>query len=190
MPCVACIARISWNLNYGVTAIQRREREVDTIITAERIDGCMLIAGRLLVVATSVWRSSWSNRVSIQIIYAVNGFTRITLPEDKQHISRRSLAVYFYTKDRPPEETAHPHGTVYVPRPLPAHLESGYTLQQADVDTLAILTERRNAQIRFLYERELEFSETITGITGSLSCRLGRALTWPLRRLRGRNRHR
>ncbi len=112
------------------------------------------------------------------------GFPPITLPPEKQDLSRRSLAVYFYTKDRPPAETARPHGTVYVPRPLPGHLQPGYTLQQADVDALQIMNERRNAQLRFLYERELKFSEAIAGITGSVSFRLGRALTWPLRKLR------
>ncbi len=113
-----------------------------------------------------------------------HGFPPITLPPEMAHVSRRSLAVYFYTKERPPEETAQPHGTVYVPRPLPAHLEPGYTLRQADVEALQIINERRNAQLRFLYERELDFSEAITGITGSVSFRLGRALTWPLRKLR------
>ena len=113
-----------------------------------------------------------------------HGFPPITLPEEVRHVSRRSVAVYFYTKERPQQENAHPHGTVYVPRPLPGHLEAGYTLQRADVEALQIMNERRNAQLQFLYERELEFSEAISGITGSISFRLGRALTWPLRKLR------
>jgi hypothetical protein len=79
----------------------------------------------------------------------------------------------FYTKDRPRQETAHPRGTV--PRPLPDHLEAGYTLQQPDVEALQIMNERRNAQLRFLYERELEFSEAISGTAGSISFRLGDA---------------
>jgi hypothetical protein len=114
-----------------------------------------------------------------------HGFTRISLPPEKRHLSRRSLAVYFYTRERPSEEIAPSHGTVYIPRPLPAHLEAGYTLRQEDVDLLQILTERRNSQIRFLYERELEFSEAIAGITSSLSFRIGRLLTYPIRKVRG-----
>ena len=114
-----------------------------------------------------------------------HGFTRISLPPEKRHLSRRSLAVYFYTRERPEQEIAASHGTVYIPRPLPDHLEAGYTLRQEDVDLLHILTERRNSQIRFLYERELEFSEAIAGITGSLSFRIGRFLTYPFRKLRG-----
>jgi hypothetical protein len=113
-----------------------------------------------------------------------HGFTRITLPPEKQHLSRRSLAVYFYTRDRPAEQTAHSHGTVYVPRALPEHLEAGYMLQPADVENLQVLIARRDAQIRFLYERELEFSEALFGITRSPSFQVGRFLTWPARKVR------
>jgi hypothetical protein len=107
-------------------------------------------------------------------------------PEVKKHISRRSLAVYFYTTERPARETAPSHGTVYVPRALPAHLREGYQLEAADVRELRDLLTRRDGQIRFLYERELELSEVMAGITRSASFRLGRVLTWPLRRLRPR----
>ena len=114
-----------------------------------------------------------------------HGFTRIQLPEEKKSISRRSLAVYFYTRERPLKETAPSHGTVYVPRALPAHLKPGYQLAASDVQDLRDLLTRRDGQIRFLYERELELSDVIGGITRSPSFRIGRALTWPLRKLRG-----
>jgi hypothetical protein len=114
-----------------------------------------------------------------------HGFTRIRLPDEKKEISRRSLAVYFYTREKPARQTAPSHGTVYVPRALPAHLREGYELTTADVQELRDLLTRRDGQIRFLYERELEMSEVLTGITGSPSFRLGRILTWPLRKLRG-----
>ena len=124
-----------------------------------------------------------------------HGFTRIDLPpeskpdstinKDKRQISRRSIAVYYYTSERPPEETAAPHATIYVPRPLPARLEAGYTLDQADVDELNVLTERRNMQIRFLYEREKEFTTALDRIVRSRSFRLARILTWPVRKMRG-----
>ncbi len=112
-----------------------------------------------------------------------HGFNRVKLPAGKPGLSRRSVAVYFYTKERPADETAAPHATVYVPRPLPDCLQPGYTLQQSDVDTLHDLIERRNGQIRFLQERETEFTTLISGITQSLSFRLGRLLTWPARKL-------
>jgi Rps23 Pro-64 3,4-dihydroxylase Tpa1-like proline 4-hydroxylase len=110
-----------------------------------------------------------------------HGFRRIQLPADKD-TSRRSLAVYFYTKDRP--ASAHSHGTVYYQRPLPDHLEPGHTLDAKDVLEIQTLVARRDKQIQFLYERELEFSEAIAQITQSPSFRLGRALTWPARAIR------
>ncbi len=56
-----------------------------------------------------------------------HGFRRIHVPAEK-NLSRRSIAVYFYTKDRPAPETGASHGTVYFQRPLPGHLQPGHTL--------------------------------------------------------------
>ena len=115
-----------------------------------------------------------------------HGFRRITLPDDRKTTSRKSLAVYFYTKTRPAEETAAPHATVYVPQALPPHLEAGRTLTADDVTALQVMVERRNAQMRFLYEREIEFSQALSEMRDSLSFRAGRVLTGPLRWLRDR----
>jgi hypothetical protein len=115
-----------------------------------------------------------------------HGFSRITLPPEKQQLSRRSIAVYFYTEKRPAEETAPSHATVYIPRPLPTYLQPGHTLTELDRDELENLIERRDDQIRFLYERELRYTSLIRGITDSFSFRLGRLLTWPVRALRRR----
>jgi hypothetical protein len=120
-----------------------------------------------------------------------HGFQQIRLPEDKRHLSRKSIAVYFYSADRPATETAPSHATVYVPRPLPARLQSGYTLGEEDVREIHDLVTRRDDQLRFLYERELEVSEVIQGMLRSPSFRIGRTLTWPLRKLRAlRSTHR
>jgi hypothetical protein len=115
-----------------------------------------------------------------------HGFTRVTLPENRQELSRRSLAIYFYTRERPASETSSSHATVYAPPPLPAHLSAGHTLTEKDVATLEGLIGRRDTQLRFLYERERKFSSLIAGITGSPSFRLGRLLTAPARLLRCR----
>jgi Rps23 Pro-64 3,4-dihydroxylase Tpa1-like proline 4-hydroxylase len=113
-----------------------------------------------------------------------HGFRRIQLPGGSD-FARRSIAVYFYTQDRPAAESGASHGTIYYQRPLPEHIEPGCTLTEDDVTELRTLIARRDRQIQFLYERELEYSATIEGITVSPSFRLGRALTWPARALRG-----
>jgi Rps23 Pro-64 3,4-dihydroxylase Tpa1-like proline 4-hydroxylase len=140
-----------------------------------------------------------------------HGFRRIVIPKGKQ-VSRRSIAVYFYTKERPPEQTAPSHATVYYQRPLSAHIKAGYTLRPEDVLELQILLTRRDTYLKFLYERELDFSQQLAGrdwrignlqarerelldeiaagreylqaINDSPSLRLGKALTWPVRKIR------
>jgi hypothetical protein len=80
-----------------------------------------------------------------------HGFPAIALPPDKQALTRKSVALYFYTKDRPAEETANTHSTIYVDAPLPAHFAPGRTLDQADVDELRTLIERRDQHNQRLY---------------------------------------
>jgi Rps23 Pro-64 3,4-dihydroxylase Tpa1-like proline 4-hydroxylase len=126
-----------------------------------------------------------------------HGFQRIQIPPD-QSTSRRSIAVYFYTKDRPAAESAPSHGTFYCQRPLPAHLEAGYALQEPDLWELRSLLARRDTHVRFLQQRELEFSKSledaaaaiaglekmVASLLGSASFRIGRVLTWPVRFVR------
>jgi Rps23 Pro-64 3,4-dihydroxylase Tpa1-like proline 4-hydroxylase len=108
-----------------------------------------------------------------------HGFRRIQLPVDKRHLSRRSIAVYYYTRQRPRPEAAPAHGTLYVPRPLADHIQPGYTLREEDIDEMRVLLARRDRQIQFLYARELEYSR----LAQSPTYRLARALAWPLRKL-------
>ena len=106
-----------------------------------------------------------------------HGFKRIRLPLQRSDLARRSIAVYFYTEERPRHETAPEHGTFYVPRPLPVRFKAGYTLTGDDIEELQIATARRDSQIEYLYRRELEFSR----VAGSVAFRLARMLTWPAR---------
>ncbi len=111
-----------------------------------------------------------------------HGFKRIQLPPEKKHLSRRSIAVYYYTKRRPAAETAAEHSTVYVPRPLPDHMRAGYSLRQEDVETLRELMARRDMLIRFLYEREKEFSPSVRVMLGSKSYKLYMWLIQPVQK--------
>ena len=129
------------------------------------------LANRCVVFETT--KSSW------------HGFSRIQLPAGRRNGSRRSIEAYFYTRQRAGVETAPSHSTIYVPRPMRAHLQPGYALRPEDVQELEVLIGRRDRQIRY-HERELDFSTTLAGIYRSPSFRLGRTLTWPLRWLRER----
>ncbi len=102
-----------------------------------------------------------------------HGFRKIQLPPEK-HISRRSIAVYFYTKEAPTQGAAPSHATFYYQRPMPKHLRPGYALKDADVRELEILFARRDQYIQFLYQREMGFSKTLANISTSRSFRWGR----------------
>lgn len=108
-----------------------------------------------------------------------HGFRRISLPTDRAGTSRRSLALYFYTADRPAAETAPTHSTVYVDRGLPSRFIPGYTLTQGDQEELAALFTHQSGHNRRLYreverlQAELE-KTTLNRVAGALLRRLAR----------------
>jgi len=137
-----------------------------------RKDACKIIvplANRAVVFETT--ESSW------------HGFRVIRTPPGRG-ITRKSLAVYFYSHDRPAAEIVPPHGTYYYQRPLPAHIQPGYTLREEDVAEIRKLFKRRDDHIRFLYERDQEFAVLMERINKWRAFRLARTLTWPARTLK------
>lgn len=78
-----------------------------------------------------------------------HGFDEIRLPPDDPRVpaSRRSIALYFYTRERPREETADRHSTVYQHRPLASHFVAGHTLTAHDVEELHAVLAQRDAYI-------------------------------------------
>jgi hypothetical protein len=95
------------------------------------------IFNRAVIFETTKW--SW------------HGFARIALPESRKSITRKSIALYFYSADRPPEELTQTHSTVYVDRPMPTRFADGYVLTEHDVQELRILFKRRDMHIQRLY---------------------------------------
>lgn len=114
-----------------------------------------------------------------------HGFRKIQLPPDR-NTSRRSVAVYFYTREAPAEGAAPSHATFYYQRPLPSRFRAGYTMGEADVRELQDLFTRRDQYIRFLYQREMEFSKALADVIQSRVFRWGNRLVNPLKMLRGK----
>jgi Rps23 Pro-64 3,4-dihydroxylase Tpa1-like proline 4-hydroxylase len=114
-----------------------------------------------------------------------HGFRKIQLPAE-QATSRRSIAVYFYTREAPPHGAAPPHATFYFQRPMPAHIRAGHVMQEEDVRELETLFARRDQYIQFLYKREMEFSQALTNVTLSRAFRWGSRLTKPFKLLLGK----
>jgi hypothetical protein len=85
--------------------------------------------------------------------YSWHGFQRVQKPDGRE-ISRKSFTIYMYTKDRPAEEIAPKHGTIYVQPGPPKDFQAGYTLTAKDVQELKIAFIRRNAYLQAMYGRE------------------------------------
>ncbi|SFS01677.1 Proline 4-hydroxylase (includes Rps23 Pro-64 3,4-dihydroxylase Tpa1), contains SM-20 domain [Dyella sp. OK004] len=98
-----------------------------------------------------------------------HAFDQIRLPAEQQDLSRRSIALYFYTKDRPAEETAARHTTFYVNRQLPEHIQEGHTLSRNDVANIKQLLEARDGHISMLYGENTALRKAQDrGLTGHL----------------------
>jgi hypothetical protein len=90
-----------------------------------------------------------------------HGFSRIDLPEDRRKDSRKSFAIYLYTRERPAQETAPPHATIYVPELMPVDWQAGRNLGEEDILELRNRFARLRTQLRFLYDREKKFGAQI-----------------------------
>jgi hypothetical protein len=98
-----------------------------------------------------------------------HGFSSIHLPAERKGLSRKSFAIYLYTKERPSAETAPSHATVYVPDGLPANIRAGVTLDDAHVTDMRQRFERMLGQLKFLYDREKNFAAQIDSANRALA---------------------
>ncbi|HEY2394775.1 MAG TPA: 2OG-Fe(II) oxygenase [Rudaea sp.] len=103
----------------------------------DRVTTITPLYNRAVIFETTEW--SW------------HGFPRIAMPDDRRELSRRSVALYFYTTDRPDEELAATHSTIYVDNPLPTRFRAGLTLDADDVEELRGLLARRDQHNQRLY---------------------------------------
>jgi Rps23 Pro-64 3,4-dihydroxylase Tpa1-like proline 4-hydroxylase len=88
-----------------------------------------------------------------------HGFRAIRPPLDRPDLTRRSFAIYLYTRERPVAQTAAPHATVYVERPLPETVAPGKVLDANSADLVQRLVARRRTHIDRLFEREQAFEK-------------------------------
>ena len=113
-----------------------------------------------------------------------HGFDRIALPEAERQRSRKSVALYFYTRERPAAELADPHSTIYVDRPLPERFAPGHTLDAADVEELRVLLARRDGHLERLYRDITRLTAELDAARLALSAGYLGRLRWLLNRLR------
>jgi len=98
-----------------------------------------------------------------------HAFDKIQLPLANRQLTRRSIALYFYTKDRPAHEVTGRHTTFYVNRQLPETIAEGRVLSGEDLAEIRHLIDARDAHIRMLYAENTELrAAQDNGIAGNL----------------------
>jgi hypothetical protein len=104
-----------------------------------------------------------------------HGFSRIALPTERKALSRKSIALYFYTTERPAQELADTHSTIYVDRPLPGYFHAGHTLSEHDLEELRVLLARRDQHNQRLYRDNTALTKQLEHAQVALNAgRLGR----------------
>ena len=119
-----------------------------------RVERVLPLANRAVLFETS--ERSW------------HGFEQVSPPPAREDLSRRSFAIYLYTVDRPPEETAPPHATVYVERPLPASVKPDAPISFQDADAVKSMLARRGRHIRRIFDRDQKFLSTAQRLVGKM----------------------
>ena len=113
-----------------------------------------------------------------------HGFSRIAPPRDRAALSRKSIALYFYTHDRQDEELADTHSTIYVDRPLPERVRAGRVLDETDMAELRTLLARRDQHNQRLYRDIARLTKDLEQAQAALrSGRLGRLYYFATRAL-------
>ena len=156
----------------------------------------------LIVYLNPEWHDSWGgsleihsdphvsdNRVKLVtpifnrcVIFETNeiswhGFSRIQIPDAHPGMTRKSIALYFYTDERPVEELADTHSTIYVDRPLPTFVTAGHTLSDIDANTLHTLVARRDQHNQRLYRDLTRLQKELDAANAALKRgRLGRLI--------------
>jgi hypothetical protein len=178
------------NLFGGGTHENRDGQELDPHVDFNRMED--LSAYRrlnLLIYLNPGWKAAWGGSIELHsdprqpetnqisgfepifnraVIFETSefswhGFPKIRLPENKKHLSRKSISIYLYTKTRPADEIAAPHATFYVQRPMGEFLAAGYTLTASDVTEIKEALTRRDAWIEHYQNKELALTEQVEG---------------------------
>ncbi|MGA9333777.1 MAG: 2OG-Fe(II) oxygenase, partial [Rudaea sp.] len=106
------------------------------------------------------------------------------LPPDRIDVTRKSIALYFYTQERPVEELADPHSTIYVDQPLPDRIRPGLTLSECDVAEIQALLARRDGHNQRLYRDITALSTQLEHARAALNAgTLGRVVLYARRAL-------
>lgn len=147
-----------WHDEWGGDIEFHKDPRLDS--SQNEINTVSPLFNRCVIFETTFW--SW------------HGFERINLPHgDDDERSRKSVALYFYSKDRPENEQTRPHSTIYVERPLPEHIKPGLTLSEEDHQRIRTLLARRDQHLQRLYNNISHLSAHAEGLENLLRSKNG-----------------
>ena len=150
-----------WGGNIELHKNPRLQPQEDDIVSVEPL------FNRAVIFATH--HTSW------------HGFPPIQIPAEESATSRKSFALYYYTKEKP-ATFDKAHSTIYVDRHMPDHIQAGHTLDAKDYDELKRLFSSRDQHLERLYNTistQTEDLHKLKNMYGTLW-----KYTWPLRKIR------
>ncbi|WP_395374871.1 2OG-Fe(II) oxygenase [Marinicella sp. W31] len=150
-----------WGGNIELHKNPRLKPDEDDIISVEPL------FNRAVIFATH--HTSW------------HGFPPIQIPLQKGDLSRKSFALYYYTKEKPVKFNKA-HSTIYVDRHMSDKIQAGHTLDEADYLELQRLFSSRDQHLERLYNTisdQMDDLQKLKSMYGLLW-----KFTWPLRKIR------
>ncbi len=112
-----------------------------------------------------------------------HGFPVINIPEEQPEISRKSIALYYYTKEQP-AGFEQPHSTIYVDRHLDPKIQAGTTLSEQQITEIHRLIDSRDQHLQRLYQtisQQMDDLNRVKKLLGPF-----RRLIRPIKKLLGR----
>jgi len=102
------------------------------------------------------WHVSYPPTINNAVLFETNevswhGFNTVRLPSDKKCVSRKSLTVYYYTKERPNCEIAPKHSSIFAPRMLPSTIRPNEPITDSQFSELEDMLVRNVKHIRGIY---------------------------------------
>ncbi len=145
----------------------------------------------LLIYLNENWKPQWGGQIELHsnprdpqknkiaafnvdfnraVIFETNeiswhGFPKVRLPPAEAGRSRKCISIYLYTRTRPAEEIAGPHGTFYVSRPISKRFTKGLRLTSEDAAELHTAVRVRDKWIeRYQIKEEVDGRQRVSVI--------------------------
>lgn len=170
-------ARLNMHIDFNYHPKTRAHRRLNLIVYLNR--EWEESWGGVLELSEDPWNADCAPSIRVlplfnrAVIFETNeeswhGFPRIRFPEGRRDLTRRSFAIYLYTRERPAEEVASPHSTIYVPDPPSSDLVAGYALNELDVKEIHQQSNVNRLRVRHLYQREKGLLQQISNLEHAL----------------------